>query len=138
MNEKYINMLLLGWSVGTCCAILSSLSMWSSVVLPALSNPRNTSLPDFLYRPKETDPKRTCMCYQVSCISKTTLSKYSWWIFNVFIIYAIPEKQKMIIETNILGFDIERYSNQLHYDTIRCKRHSGSTEDFVFQNFSCI
>lgn len=42
----------LGCKVGTCCPNLSSLSMCSSVVLPALSRPRNTNLPDFLYSPK--------------------------------------------------------------------------------------
>lgn len=41
----------LGCKVGTCCPSLSSLSMCSSVVLPALSRPRNTNLPDFLYSP---------------------------------------------------------------------------------------
>lgn len=45
----------LGCKVGTCCPNLSSLSMCSSVVLPALSRPRNTNLPDFLYSP-ETKP----------------------------------------------------------------------------------
>lgn len=38
--------------MGTCCPSLSSLSMCSSVVFPALSSPRNTSLPDFLYSPR--------------------------------------------------------------------------------------
>lgn len=42
----------LGCKVGTCCPSLSSLSMCSSVVLPALSRPRNTNLPDFLYSPE--------------------------------------------------------------------------------------
>lgn len=42
----------LGCKVGTCCPSLSSLSMCSSVVFPALSRPRNTNLPDFLYRPE--------------------------------------------------------------------------------------
>ena len=42
---------LLGCKVGTCCAILSSLSICSKVVLPALSKPRKTNFPDFLYRP---------------------------------------------------------------------------------------
>lgn len=46
----------LGCKVGTCCPNLSSLSMCSSVVLPALSRPRNTNLPDFLYSP-ETKPE---------------------------------------------------------------------------------
>lgn len=41
----------LGCRVGTCCASLSSFSMCSSVVLPALSNPRNNSLPDFFHNP---------------------------------------------------------------------------------------
>lgn len=45
------NVNLLGCSVGTCCPSLSSLSMCSSVVFPALSSPRKTSLPDFLYSP---------------------------------------------------------------------------------------
>lgn len=44
----------LGCKVGTCWPSLSSLSMCSSVVLPALSRPRNTNFPDFLYSP-ETD-----------------------------------------------------------------------------------
>lgn len=43
---------LLGCSVGTCWPSLSSLSMCSRVVLPALSKPRNTSFPDFLYKPR--------------------------------------------------------------------------------------
>lgn len=38
--------------MGTCCPSLSSLSMCSSVVFPALSSPRNTSFPDFLYSPR--------------------------------------------------------------------------------------
>lgn len=42
---------ILGWSVGTCCAIRSSFSMWSKVVLPALSNPKNTSFPLFFIKP---------------------------------------------------------------------------------------
>lgn len=42
----------LGCKVGTCCPSRSSLSICSSVVLPALSRPRNTNLPDFLYSPK--------------------------------------------------------------------------------------
>lgn len=46
----------LGCKVGTCCPNLSSLSMCSNVVLPALSRPRNTNLPDFLYSP-ETKPE---------------------------------------------------------------------------------
>ena len=29
----------------------SSFNMWSNVVLPALSRPRKTNLPDFLYKP---------------------------------------------------------------------------------------
>ena len=43
---------ILGWSVGTCCAIRASLSICSNVVLPELSKPRNTNLPDFLYNPE--------------------------------------------------------------------------------------
>ena len=52
-NHQHIkkSCILLGWSVGTCCAIRSSLSICRSVVLPALSKPRNTNLPDFLYKP---------------------------------------------------------------------------------------
>lgn len=54
VSEKTTNSL--GCKVGTCCPNLSSLSMCSSVVLPALSRPRNTNLPDFLYSP-ETKPE---------------------------------------------------------------------------------
>lgn len=42
---------LLGCSVGTCWANLSSLSICNNVVLPALSKPRNNNLPDFFHRP---------------------------------------------------------------------------------------
>lgn len=49
---------LLGCSVGTCWPSLSSLSMCSRVVLPALSKPRNTSFPDFLYKPGRKTSKK--------------------------------------------------------------------------------
>lgn len=49
---------LLGCKVGTCCPNLSSLSICSSVVFPALSRPRNTNLPDFLYSPEENNNKK--------------------------------------------------------------------------------
>lgn len=42
---------LLGCSVGTCWASLSSFNMCKSVVLPALSNPKNRSFPDFFHKP---------------------------------------------------------------------------------------
>ncbi len=42
---------LLGCSVGTCWPSRSSFNMCRSVVFPALSRPRKTSFPDFLYRP---------------------------------------------------------------------------------------
>lgn len=58
----------LGCKVGTCCPNLSSLSMCSSVVLPALSRPRNTNLPDFLYSP-ETKPE----AFQSASLGTTTL-----------------------------------------------------------------
>ena len=50
---------LLGCNVGTGCDILSSLSMDNNVVFPALSKPKNTSLPDFLYRPKTNNQNIT-------------------------------------------------------------------------------
>lgn len=67
----------LGCKVGTCCPNLSSLSMCSSVVLPALSRPRNTNLPDFLYSP-ERKPK----VFQNTNLYATTLSFFflSCWI----------------------------------------------------------
>ena len=51
INRKTSKPALLGCNVGTCCAILSSFSMCNNVVLPALSRPRNTNFPDFLYKP---------------------------------------------------------------------------------------
>lgn len=42
---------ILGWRVGTCWAILSSLSMCKRVVFPALSSPRKSNFPDFFQRP---------------------------------------------------------------------------------------
>lgn len=45
---------LLGCNVGTCCAMRSSFNIWSKVVLPALSNPRNKSFPLFFHSPKKT------------------------------------------------------------------------------------
>lgn len=45
-------MRLLACKVGTCCASLSSLSICKRVVLPALSNPKNNSLPDFFHNPE--------------------------------------------------------------------------------------
>lgn len=44
---------LLGCRVGTCWPSRSSFNMCSSVVLPALSRPRKTSFPDFLYKPEK-------------------------------------------------------------------------------------
>ena len=43
---------LLGSPVGLCIEKMSSFSTRSSVVLPALSNPRNSNFPDFLYNPR--------------------------------------------------------------------------------------
>lgn len=51
MAHYYLNLSLLGCSVGTCWPSRSSFNMCRSVVLPALSRPRKTSFPDFLYRP---------------------------------------------------------------------------------------
>ena len=38
--------------VGLCWPIRSSFSMCNNVVFPALSSPRNTSLPDFFHSPE--------------------------------------------------------------------------------------
>ena len=56
---------ILGWCVGTCWPILSSFSMCNRVVFPALSRPKNTSLPLFFHSPGSV--KR----------------KGSWWLWNV-------------------------------------------------------
>lgn len=52
-HTVFINSIInsLGCSVGTCWPSRSSFNMCRSVVLPALSRPRKTSFPDFLYRP---------------------------------------------------------------------------------------
>lgn len=44
---------LLGCRVGTCCANRSSFNIYNSVVFPALSNPKNSSFPDFFHNPEK-------------------------------------------------------------------------------------
>ena len=52
-----------GCNVGTCCANLSSFNICSSVVLPALSSPKNSNLPDFFHSPRNKD-KMSFVCKQ--------------------------------------------------------------------------
>ena len=81
----------LGWRVGTCWAILSSFSMCNKVVFPALSRPRNTSLPDFFHRPaeqghvitpQESTPKFSNMA-TVLCLSSNA-SKSAFSMHTIF------------------------------------------------------
>lgn len=94
-----LNVILLGCNVGTGCAKRSSLSICSNVVLPALSKPRNSSLPDFFHSPvKHTTQNKILLtwygiyisflyqlCYQC-CFSSTFQTKETIpcfpWIFS--------------------------------------------------------
>ena len=63
---KYI----LGWSVGTCWAMRSSLSMCNKVVFPALSNPKNTNLPVFFIKPmREMSMECLILAHSILCLN---------------------------------------------------------------------
>ncbi len=72
------NGVLLGCNVGTCCPNLSSLSMCSRVVFPALSSPRKTSFPDFLYKPARNKHKiDICRCV---CVIYIYIKSSKWML----------------------------------------------------------
>lgn len=79
--QHFTSLDVLGCSVGTCCPSLSSLSMCRSVVFPALSSPRNTSFPVFLYNPD--NKKKTNRCWS-HCILVL-------WLLFVFLNLSLKE-----------------------------------------------
>lgn len=55
ISYSQIHTNILANNVGTCWPTRSSLNICSSVVFPALSRPKNSSLPDFFHKPRSTD-----------------------------------------------------------------------------------
>lgn len=102
--------ILLGCNVGTCCAIRSSLSMCNNVVFPALSRPRNTSLPDFLYKPenkkKNSKLYLAFLCFPIQALIWDALQYYLLYKrINILMIYFKTfHEHKVIIEMKLNTF----------------------------------
>ena len=83
----------LAYKVGTCCPILSSLSMCISVVLPALSSPRNTSVPLFFHSPMAHRERERLKLDQIACTQQhgdhgnhTWQLQHPWEIIQQFLL----------------------------------------------------
>lgn len=110
----------LGCRVGTCCPSRSSLSMCRRVVFPALSSPRNTSFPVFLYKPFNTN---------TSELSLSTFRSQRWWLGDPKV---IPQKEDFLRSFTIIITCVSFYSYVLfcvQYPTVagRCWRSCKSS-----------
>lgn len=143
---------LLGCNVGTCWANLSSLSICSSVVFPALSRPRNNSLPDFFHKPEINSDVFffqlyntwvVCVCVNKGiCVCKYSLIAWQWTLVedkhihrernyrNVFLLRNTCLSDKMSASIRIIhmvSFSLTRWARRMS-----CKKISATIEAIMF------